>query len=123
MYENKSLIKGRLAGLSSLALNKALAHHDGFDLFNSKYQRWNPTQYSPKTFVHRWADAAKRVGLPFGLNLIYLKAHYRLRFLNNDFGCKPNQTKSRNITDLLRKESKNHFNNYLKSLYFRKYCA
>jgi alpha-L-fucosidase len=45
-------------------------HHDNFDLFDSKYQRWNATQLGPKKdLVAGWAKAAKRQGLPFGVSV------------------------------------------------------
>ncbi len=43
-------------------------HHDNFDNFNSKHQRWNSVNVGPrKDIVRLWRDAAKAHGLPFGL--------------------------------------------------------
>ncbi len=45
-------------------------HHDNFDLFNSKYQKWNSTRLGPqKDLVGGWARAAKNNGLPFGVSV------------------------------------------------------
>lgn len=45
-------------------------HHDNFDLFDSKYQRWNSTRMGPKKdLVRGWAEAAKKHDLPFGVSI------------------------------------------------------
>ncbi|GAA4102001.1 alpha-L-fucosidase [Mucilaginibacter panaciglaebae] len=45
-------------------------HHDNFDLFNSKYQRWNSVRMGPKKdLVRGWAEAAKKHDLPFGVSI------------------------------------------------------
>ncbi|MBE9584477.1 alpha-L-fucosidase [Mucilaginibacter sp. JRF] len=45
-------------------------HHDNFDLYNSKHQRWNSTRIGPeKDLLKGWANAAKRQGLPFGVSV------------------------------------------------------
>src|SRR5450631_4017142 len=45
-------------------------HHDGFDLWNSKYQpRWNSVANGPhKDVVGLWAAAARKRGLRFGVS-------------------------------------------------------
>jgi len=45
-------------------------HHDGFDLWNSKYQpRWNAVASGPrKDIVSLWRDAARKQGLRFALS-------------------------------------------------------
>lgn len=44
-------------------------HHDNFDLWNSKYQRWNAVQMGPKKdVVGIWAKAARSQGLKFGVS-------------------------------------------------------
>jgi alpha-L-fucosidase len=45
------------------------AHHDNFDLWDSRYHAWNAVNYGPKQdIVGAWAAAAKARGLPFGLS-------------------------------------------------------
>ena len=44
-------------------------HHDNYDLWDSKYQEWNSMNIGPKRDILReWAEAAKKVGLPFGIS-------------------------------------------------------
>lgn len=44
-------------------------HHDNFDLWNSKYHRWNAVNMGPKRdIVGAWQKAAKRQGLYFGVS-------------------------------------------------------
>jgi len=44
-------------------------HHDNFDLWNSKYTRWNAVKIGPKKdVVGIWRDAARRHGLRFGVS-------------------------------------------------------
>ncbi len=44
-------------------------HHDNFDLWNSKYTRWNALKMGPKQdVVGRWRRAARNAGLPFGVS-------------------------------------------------------
>jgi alpha-L-fucosidase len=44
-------------------------HHDNFDLWNSKYQRWNSVNMGPKRdIVGEWQKAAKKEGLRFGVS-------------------------------------------------------
>jgi alpha-L-fucosidase len=44
-------------------------HHDNFDLWDSKYHRWNAVQMGPhRDVVGDWQKAAKANGLPFGVS-------------------------------------------------------
>ena len=44
-------------------------HHDKFELWNSKYQRWNAVNMGPKKdVVGLWAAAARKNGLRFGVS-------------------------------------------------------
>ena len=44
-------------------------HHDNFDLWNSKHQRWNAVNMGPKRdVVGEWAKAARSNGLRFGVS-------------------------------------------------------
>jgi alpha-L-fucosidase len=44
-------------------------HHDNFDLWNSKHQRWNAVNMGPKKdVVGMWAAAARKQGLRFGVS-------------------------------------------------------
>jgi alpha-L-fucosidase len=44
-------------------------HHDNFDLWNSKYTRWNAVNMGPhKDVVGMWAAAARKQGLRFGVS-------------------------------------------------------
>jgi alpha-L-fucosidase len=44
-------------------------HHDNFDLWNSKYQRWNAANMGPKKdVVGLWQKAAQNHGLKFGVS-------------------------------------------------------
>lgn len=45
-------------------------HHDNFDLYNSKYHKWNSTRLGPKKdLIGGWAKAAKNNGLPFAVSV------------------------------------------------------
>lgn len=45
-------------------------HHDNFDLWDSKYHRWNSTKIGPKKdILEGWAKAAKHNKLPFGVSI------------------------------------------------------
>lgn len=46
-------------------------HHDNFDLYDSKYQKyWNSTKIGPKKdLIGGWAKAARNNGLPFGVSI------------------------------------------------------
>lgn len=45
-------------------------HHDNYDLWDSKYQRWNSVNIGPhKDILAGWAAAAQKHGLPFGVSL------------------------------------------------------
>jgi alpha-L-fucosidase len=44
-------------------------HHDNFDLWDSKYHRWNAVKMGPhRDVVGEWQKAAKDAGLPFGVS-------------------------------------------------------
>jgi alpha-L-fucosidase len=44
-------------------------HHDNFDLWNSKHNRWNAVNMGPKRdIVGEWSKAAKKHGLRFGVS-------------------------------------------------------
>jgi alpha-L-fucosidase len=44
-------------------------HHDNFDMWNSKHQRWNAANMGPKKdVVGMWRDAARKAGLRFGVS-------------------------------------------------------
>ena len=44
-------------------------HHDNFDLWNSKYTRWNAVKMGPKRdIVGTWREAARKHGLRFGVS-------------------------------------------------------
>ena len=44
-------------------------HHDNFDLWDSKYTRWNAVKMGPKRdVVGIWSDAARKHGLRFGVS-------------------------------------------------------
>ena len=45
-------------------------HHDNFDLYESKYQKWNSLNLGPKKdIVGGWAKAAKKHGINFGVSV------------------------------------------------------
>ena len=45
-------------------------HHDNFDLWDSKYHKWNATRLGPhKNIIAGWAKAARHNGLPFGVSV------------------------------------------------------
>ncbi|RFS26749.1 alpha-L-fucosidase [Chitinophaga silvatica] len=45
-------------------------HHDNFDLYDSKYHRWNSTKLGPKKdLIAGWEKAAKKHGLYFGVTV------------------------------------------------------
>ncbi len=51
-------------------------HHDNFDLWDSKYHRWNAVDMGPKRdIVGAWQKAAKKHGLKFGVSE-HLSASY-----------------------------------------------
>jgi alpha-L-fucosidase len=44
-------------------------HHDNYDMWNSKYHRWNAVKIGPKKdLVGLWQQAAKKEGLRFGVS-------------------------------------------------------
>jgi len=58
-------------------------HHDNFDLWNSKHQRWNAAAMGPKRdIVGAWQAAAKRRGLRFGVSE-HLGASYTWSYPNH----------------------------------------
>ncbi len=45
------------------------AHHDNFDLWHSKFHRWNAVEHGPhKDIVGLWQKAAQKAGLKFGVS-------------------------------------------------------
>ena len=43
-------------------------HHDNFDCWNSKFQRWNSVNMGPKRDIAGlWQQAARKYGLRFGM--------------------------------------------------------
>ena len=45
-------------------------HHDNYDLWDSKYQKWNSMNIGPKKDILKgWSEAARKHGLPFGVSL------------------------------------------------------
>ncbi|WP_433900216.1 alpha-L-fucosidase [Sphingobacterium puteale] len=45
-------------------------HHDNFDLWDSKYQKWNSVNMGPKRdILAAWSKAAKKNSLPFGVSI------------------------------------------------------
>ena len=43
-------------------------HHDNFDCWNSKFQRWNSVNMGPqRDIAGEWQKAAKKYGLRFGM--------------------------------------------------------
>jgi alpha-L-fucosidase len=63
----------RLMGLYKAAGAKYFVsmgcHHDNFDLWNSKFHRWNAVNMGPKKdVVGIWQKAAKKLGLHFGVS-------------------------------------------------------
>lgn len=45
-------------------------HHDNFDLWDSTYQPWNSVAIGPQqNIIARWAEAARKNGLPFGVSV------------------------------------------------------
>lgn len=44
-------------------------HHDNFDLWDSRYQRWNAVKMGPKCdIVGEWQKAARKYNVPFGVS-------------------------------------------------------
>src|SRR5512146_2419150 len=45
-------------------------HHDNLDLWDSRYHAWSSVNVGPKKNIIRgWAEAARRLGLPFGVSV------------------------------------------------------
>ncbi len=52
------------------------AHHDNFDLWNSKHQEWNAVNHGPKKdIVGLWRDAARKRGLRFGVSEHFARSY------------------------------------------------
>lgn len=52
------------------------AHHDGFDLWNSKHNRWNSYKMGPeRDVVGEWSTAAKKRGLRFGISEHFARSY------------------------------------------------
>lgn len=52
------------------------SHHDGFDLWNSKYNRWNAVEMGPRRdVVGEWAKAARSKGIRFGVSEHFARAY------------------------------------------------
>lgn len=52
------------------------AHHDNFDLWNSKYHEWNAVNHGPKKdIVGLWRDAARKRGLRFGVSEHFARSY------------------------------------------------
>lgn len=52
------------------------AHHDNFDLWNSKHQEWNAVNHGPrKDIVGLWRDAARKRGLRFGVSEHFARSY------------------------------------------------
>jgi alpha-L-fucosidase len=52
------------------------AHHDNFDLWNSKHQEWNVVNHGPKKdIVGLWRDAALKRGLRFGVSEHFARSY------------------------------------------------
>jgi alpha-L-fucosidase len=52
------------------------AHHDNFDLWNSKHQEWNTVNYGPKKdIVKLWREAAVKRGLRFGVSEHFARSY------------------------------------------------
>ena len=59
-------------------------HHDNFDNFDSRHNRWNSVQVGPKQdIVGLWREAARAHGLPFGLSE-HLGASFNWFSVNKD---------------------------------------
>ena len=60
---------GAYAAAGARFLVAMACHHDNFDLFPSAHHGWNSTRLGPRRdLVGRWAAAARRLGLPFGVS-------------------------------------------------------
>jgi len=58
-------------------------HHDNFDLWNSKYQKWNAVNMGPKKdLIQMWKDAARRAGLRFGVTTHLSRSYSWLNVAN-----------------------------------------
>lgn len=60
------------------------AHHDNFDLWNSKYHEWNAVNYGPqKDIVGLWQKAALKKGLRFGVSEHFVRAYNWMNVSHN----------------------------------------
>ncbi len=60
-------------------------HHDNFDLWDSKYQKWNSVNMGPKKdIIQMWKEATHKAGLRFGVTT-HLSRSYS--WLNTANGC------------------------------------
>jgi len=67
-FDPGTLIKLYKAAGAQYFMSMAV-HHDNFDLWSSRYQRWNAAQMGPrKDIVALWRDAARSEGLRFGVS-------------------------------------------------------
>ncbi|HTV04563.1 MAG TPA: alpha-L-fucosidase, partial [Acidobacteriaceae bacterium] len=67
-FDPAALIKLYKAAGAKYFMSMAV-HHDNFDLWNSRYQRWNAYNMGPhKDIVLAWRDAVRAVDLPFGVS-------------------------------------------------------
>jgi alpha-L-fucosidase len=64
--------QGLMAEFKEMGARMFLAmgvHHDNYDMWDSKYHRWNSVKIGPKKdIVKLWQDAAKKQGLRFGVS-------------------------------------------------------
>ena len=64
------------------------AHHDNFDLWNSKHQEWNAVNHGPKKdIVGLWRDAARKRGLRFGVSEHFARSY---NWMQRSHGCDTN---------------------------------
>ncbi|GGB41592.1 alpha-L-fucosidase [Sphingomonas metalli] len=62
-------LAARYAAAGARYLVSMGVHHDNFDLWRSRHQRWNATRMGPKRdVVGEWQAAAKRHGMRFGVS-------------------------------------------------------
>lgn len=67
-FDPEALIQ-RYAAAGAKYIVSMGVHHDNFDLWRSRHQRWNATLMGPKRdIVGAWQSAAKRHGLRFGVS-------------------------------------------------------
>lgn len=60
-------------------------HHDNFDLYDSKYHRWNSVQMGPHIdVVGQWKQACRTVGLPFAVSTHLSNNSHEHRFYQGE---------------------------------------